>query len=83
VYKNNDPVFIGKIYSISNHEVILKIDSNNFGSYAIKGFHDENDNRELTIEISVEKDKDFVFRNLLKNIILILKLNSTSKRLRS
>ncbi len=47
VYESKDSVFIGKILPIINNEVIVTIDSLNYGNYAIKVFHDENSNQEL------------------------------------
>jgi len=49
VYESKDSVFIGKILSIINHGVHLKIDSLEYGYYAIKVFHDENSNGELDL----------------------------------
>ena len=47
VYESKDSVFIGKILPIINHGVSLKIDSLEYGYYAIKVFHDENCNGKL------------------------------------
>jgi len=44
VYEGKDSVFIGKILSIINRSVYLRIDSLEYGYYAIKVFHDENCN---------------------------------------
>jgi uncharacterized protein (DUF2141 family) len=47
VYESKDSVFIGKILPIVNRDVHLKIDSLEYGYYAIRVFHDENSNRKL------------------------------------
>ena len=44
VYESKDSVFIGKILPIINRGVSLKIDSLEYGVYAIRVFHDENSN---------------------------------------
>jgi uncharacterized protein (DUF2141 family) len=49
VYESKDSVFIGKILPIINRGVYLKIDSLEYGYYAIKVFHDENSNGELDL----------------------------------
>lgn len=47
LYESNDSVFIGKILKIQNYSVVISIDSLAFGEYAIKVFHDENNNGKL------------------------------------
>ncbi|MFC2093559.1 DUF2141 domain-containing protein [Bacteroidota bacterium] len=47
VYESDNSVFIGKVLPIINKKVILKIDSLEYGYYAIKVFHDENSNGEI------------------------------------
>ena len=49
VYESKDSVFIGKILPIINRGVYLKIDSLEYGYYAIKVFHDENSNGKLDL----------------------------------
>jgi uncharacterized protein (DUF2141 family) len=47
IYESEDSVFIGKILPIKNKIVELTIGSLEYGIYAIKVFHDENDNGKL------------------------------------
>jgi uncharacterized protein (DUF2141 family) len=49
VYESKDSVFIGKILPIINRSVHLRIDSLEYGFYAIKIFHDENSNGKLDL----------------------------------
>ena len=63
VYESEDSVFIGKILPIINSEVLLTIDSLNYGSYAIKVFHDENINGELDSNFLGIPTEDYGFSN--------------------
>ncbi|NNG27636.1 MAG: DUF2141 domain-containing protein [Ignavibacteriaceae bacterium] len=63
VYEGGDSVFIGKILPIINSEVSLKIDSLNYGNYAIKVFHDENSNGELDSNFLGIPTEDYGFSN--------------------
>lgn len=47
VYEREDTVFIGKVLSIINKQVIVVIDSLPYGEYAIRIFHDENENEKI------------------------------------
>jgi uncharacterized protein (DUF2141 family) len=49
VYESKDSVFIGKILPINNRGVQLRIDSLEYGFYAIKVFHDESSNGKLDV----------------------------------
>lgn len=44
VYEREDTVFIGKVLPIIDKQVIVVIDSLKYGEYAIRVFHDENEN---------------------------------------
>jgi uncharacterized protein (DUF2141 family) len=63
VYESEDSVFIGKILPIINNEVFLKIDSLKYGNYAIKVFHDENNNGELDSNFLGIPTEDYGYSN--------------------
>ncbi|MFC2119642.1 DUF2141 domain-containing protein [Bacteroidota bacterium] len=63
VYESEYSVFIGKILPIINNEVLLKIDSLKYGSYAIKVFHDENRNEELDSNLLGIPTEDYGYSN--------------------
>ena len=47
VYEKEDSVWMGKVLPIINKKVVVIIDSLTYGDYAVKVFHDENENEEL------------------------------------
>jgi uncharacterized protein (DUF2141 family) len=47
VYEREDTVFIGKVLPIIDKQVIVVIDSVEYGEYAIRVFHDENENEKI------------------------------------
>jgi uncharacterized protein (DUF2141 family) len=47
VYEREDTVFIGKVLPIIGKQVIVVIDSVEYGEYAIRVFHDENENEKI------------------------------------
>ena len=47
VYEREDSVFIGKVLPIIDKQVIVVIDSLEYGEYAIRVFHDENENEKI------------------------------------
>ena len=63
IYESEDSVYIGRILSIKNQEVNLKIDSLPFGNYAVKVFHDENSNGELDTNFLVIPTEDYGYSN--------------------
>jgi len=63
VYESEDEVWIGKILSIKNKQVIVVIDSLEYGEYAIRVFHDENKNGELDTDFLGIPDEDYSFSN--------------------
>lgn len=63
VYESEDSVFIGKILPIINGEVIIKIESIDYGNYAIRVFHDENSNGELDSNFLGIPTEDYGFSN--------------------
>ena len=63
VYESEDTVWIGKILPIENNQVIVVIDSLEYGEYAVKVFHDENKNGELDTDFLGIPDEDYGFSN--------------------
>jgi len=63
VYESEDEVWIGKILSIKNKQVIVVIDSLEYGEYAIRVFHDENKNGELDTDFLGIPDEDYGYSN--------------------
>jgi len=63
VYEREDTVWIGKILQIENNQVIVIIDSLEYGEYAVKVFHDENKNGELDTDFLGIPDEDYSFSN--------------------
>ncbi len=63
IYEREDTVWIGKILSIKNKEVIVTIDSIVYGEYAVKVFHDENRNGELDTDILGIPSEDYGYSN--------------------
>ena len=63
IYESDDSVFIGKILPIINNEVIVEIDSIEFGIYAIRVFHDENSNGELDTDLLGIPSEDYGYSN--------------------
>ena len=63
VYESEDSVFIGKILPIISGEVIINIDSLDYGNYAIRVFHDENSNGELDSNFLGIPTEDYGFSN--------------------
>ena len=47
VYERDDSVWIGKVLPIINKQVIIVIDSLVYGEYAVRVFHDENENKKI------------------------------------
>jgi uncharacterized protein (DUF2141 family) len=63
VFESEDSVFIGKVLPIVNNEVVLKIDSLKYGTYAIKVFHDENGNEEIDTNFLGIPTEDYGYSN--------------------
>lgn len=47
VYEGEDSVWIGQVLPIINKKVVVEIDTLKFGEYAVRIFHDENENEKL------------------------------------
>ena len=63
VYENEDSVWIGKVLPIQNKEVVIIIDSLNYGKYAIKVYQDKNKNAELDSDILGTPNENYGFSN--------------------
>jgi len=63
VYESEDTVWIGKILSIENKEVIVVIDSLKYGEYAVRVFHDENKNGKIDTNFLGIPTEDYGYSN--------------------
>lgn len=51
VFEREDTVYIGKVLPIIDEQVIVVIDSLEYGEYAVRVFHDENKNEKVDTNI--------------------------------
>ncbi len=63
IFERDTSVYIGKILPIKNREVIIEINSLNFGQYAIKVFHDKNSNGKLDTDFLGIPKEDYGYSN--------------------
>jgi uncharacterized protein (DUF2141 family) len=63
VYERDDSVWIGKELPIVNKEVVVTIDSLEFGEYAIRVFHDENEDDVVNTNILGIPTEDYGYSN--------------------
>jgi uncharacterized protein (DUF2141 family) len=63
VHESKDSVFVGKILPIMNRGVYLKLDSLEYGYYAIKIFHDENNNGKIDLNFLGIPTEDYGYSN--------------------
>ena len=63
VFEREDSVWIGKVLPINNKEVIVVIDSLAFGEYAIRVFHDKNENMIIDTNILGIPTEDYGYSN--------------------
>ena len=63
VYEREDTVWIGKILPIKNNQVIVVIDSLDYGEYAVRVFHDENKNGKIDTNFLGIPDEDYGYSN--------------------
>lgn len=63
VYEREDSVWIGKVLPIVNKQVIVVIDSLSFGDYAVRVFHDENQNEEIDTNFLGIPTEDYGYSN--------------------
>jgi uncharacterized protein (DUF2141 family) len=63
VYESEDSVFVGEILPIIDSVATFTIDSLEYGTYAIKVYHDENSDGELDTNILGIPSEDYGFSN--------------------
>jgi uncharacterized protein (DUF2141 family) len=63
IYERDDTVWIGKVLPIVNKQVVVVIDSLEFGEYAIRIFHDENENEKIDTNIFGIPTEDYGYSN--------------------
>jgi len=63
VFESEDTVWIGKILPIENNQVVVVIDSLEYGQYAVRVFHDENSNGEIDTNILGIPTEDYGYSN--------------------
>jgi uncharacterized protein (DUF2141 family) len=63
VYESKGSVFIGRILPIINRSVYIKLDSLEYGKYAIRVFHDENSNGKIDLNFLGIPIEDYGYSN--------------------
>jgi len=63
IYESEDSVWIGKDLPIKNKEVVVTIDSLNYGVYAIKVYQDKNKNKKLDTNLLGIPTENYGFSN--------------------
>jgi uncharacterized protein (DUF2141 family) len=63
VYERDDSVWIGKVLPIINKKVVVEIDTLKFGEYAVRVFHDENENEKVDINFLGIPTEDYGYSN--------------------
>lgn len=63
VYEREDSVWIGKVLPIVNKQVIVVIDSLSYGEYAVRVFHDENENEIIDTNFLGIPTEDYGYSN--------------------
>ncbi|MCW8809380.1 MAG: DUF2141 domain-containing protein [Ignavibacteriaceae bacterium] len=63
VYEREDSVWIGKVLPIQNEEVVVTIDSLQYGEYAVRVYQDKNKNAELDTDILGIPTENYGFSN--------------------
>jgi len=63
VYEREDTVWIGKVLPIVNKQVIVVIDSLQYGEYAVRVFHDENKNEIIDTNFLGIPTEDYGYSN--------------------
>ena len=63
VYESEDTVWIGKVLPIVNKQVVVVIDSLEYGEYAVRVFHDENKNEEIDTNLLGIPTEDYGYSN--------------------
>jgi len=63
IYESEDTVWIGKVIPIVNKQVVVVIDSLEYGEYAVRVFHDENKNKIIDTNILGIPTEDYGYSN--------------------
>ena len=63
VYESEDSVWIGKVLPIQNKEVVVTIDSLNYGVYAIRVYQDKNKNSKIDTNLLGIPTENYGFSN--------------------
>jgi uncharacterized protein (DUF2141 family) len=63
VYEREDTVWIGKVLPIVNKQVTVVIDSLEYGEYAVRVFHDENENEIVDTNFLGIPTEDYGYSN--------------------
>lgn len=63
VYEREDSVWIGKVLPIINKKVVVEIDSLSYGEYAVRVFHDENENEKIDTNFLGIPTEDYGYSN--------------------
>jgi len=63
VYEREDSIWIGKVLPIQNEEVVVTIDSLQYGEYAVRVYQDKNKNAELDTDIFGIPTENYGFSN--------------------
>jgi uncharacterized protein (DUF2141 family) len=63
VYESKNSVFIGKILPIVSRSVFIRLDSLEYGEYAIRVFHDENSNGKIDLNFLGIPTEDYGYSN--------------------
>ena len=63
VYEREDTVWIGKVLPVINKQVVVVIDSLQYGEYAVRVFHDENKNEIVDTNIFGIPTEDYGYSN--------------------
>lgn len=63
VYEREDTVWIGKVLPVINKQVVVVIDSLQYGEYAVRVFHDENKNEIVDTNILGIPTEDYGYSN--------------------
>jgi uncharacterized protein (DUF2141 family) len=63
VYESEDDVWIGKVLPIIENQVIVEFDSLKYGEYAVRVFHDKNENEEIDTNVLGIPTEDYGYSN--------------------
>ena len=63
LFEREDTVWIGQDIPVKSKEIVITIDSLKFGEYAVKVFHDENEDKEIDTNILGIPTEDYGYSN--------------------